>query len=89
MYIFFENVCVCVHILQEIFQGVAGGLLSCVAAAKSPLAGSALVGNDVGALVLAPQPYYNRCIISIRICIITTTSAPWCWRPNPTNILLL
>jgi len=31
--------------VQEILQGMAGGLLSCVAAAKVPLAGTALVGT--------------------------------------------
>jgi len=35
----------------EIFQGMAGGVLSCVAAAKVPVAGTAVVGADFGTLV--------------------------------------
>ena len=37
--------------VQEILQGMAGGVLSCVAAAKVPAAGTAVVGADFGTLV--------------------------------------
>ena len=37
--------------VQEILQGMAGGVLSCVAAAKVPVAGTAVVGADFGTLV--------------------------------------
>lgn len=37
--------------VQEILQGMAGGVLSCVAATRVPIAGTALVGADLGTLV--------------------------------------
>lgn len=39
--------------VQKIATGVAAGFTSCVASASSPLAGSALIGVDVGGLIAA------------------------------------
>jgi len=41
------------HKVQKIATGVAAGFTSCVASATSPLAGSALIGVDVGGLIAA------------------------------------
>ena len=49
--------------VQEILQGVAGGLMSCVAAAKVPVAGSALVGS----VSSSPPLYYFCCLFALML----------------------